>query len=118
MSRVLDAVAYLYPLNLACSQSNDQLAATYFQSDFPLCTPLKLAYALVVQGHRTFFNHITAEMTRYAYTTPAWLIILNMSSGWFDFTEPSLVHGKHSVQCAYAIVRGSSSASIFFKPSI
>ena len=36
-----------------------------------------------------------------------------MSSGWFDFTEPSLttsLEGKQGVHGAYALVRGSSSA--------
>ena len=37
-----------------------------------------------------------------------------MSSGWFDCIEPSLttsLEGKQGVQGAYALVRGSSSAS-------
>ena len=43
-----------------------------------------------------------------------------MSSGWFDCTEPSLttsLEGKQSVQGAYALVRGSSSASNLLEPS-
>ena len=43
-----------------------------------------------------------------------------MSSGWFDSTEPSIttsLEGKHFVQDAYALVRGSSSASNLLEPS-
>ena len=53
-----------------------------------------------------------------------------MSSGWFDCTEPSLttslegkqsvttsLEGKQFVQDAYALVRGSSSASNLLEPS-
>ena len=47
------------------------------------------AYALdrvefgVVQAHRTFSNHIIAEIPRSVE-------FYYMSSGWFDYTEPSL----------------------------
>ena len=44
-----------------------------------------------------------------------------MSSGWFDCTEHSLttsLDGKQFVQDAYALVRGSSSASNLLEPYI
>ena len=44
-----------------------------------------------------------------------------MSSGWFDFTEPSLrtsLQGKQGVPGAYAIVQGGSSTSNHFLTEI
>ena len=58
-------------------------------------------------------NYIIAERVRYVE-------FFHMSSGWFDCTEPSLttsLEGKQFVQNAYAMVRGSSSASNLLEPS-
>ena len=55
----------------------------------------------------TFLNYIIAERARC-------IEFFYMSSGWFDCTEHSLttsLDGKQFVQDAYALVRGSSSAS-------
>ena len=44
-----------------------------------------------------------------------------MSSGWFDYTEPSLstsLQGKQGMQGAYALVRGGSSTSNLVEPEI
>ena len=46
--------------------------------------------------------------------------LAHMSSGWFDYTEPSLstsLQGKQGVQGAYALVRGGSSTSNLVEPS-
>ena len=66
-----------------------------------------------IEPPRTFLNYIIAERARYVE-------FFHMSSGWFDCTEPSLttsLEGKQSVQGAYALVRGSSSASNLLEPS-
>ena len=68
---------------------------------------------VLVLAHRTFSNHIIAEIARRVE-------FFDMSSGWFDSTEPSLtttLQGKQGVQGAYALVRGGSSASNLFEPS-
>ena len=60
-----------------------------------------------------FSNHIIAEIARRVE-------FFDMSSGWFDCTEPSpttSLQGKQGVQGAYALVRGGSSASNLFEPS-
>ena len=53
-----------------------------------LTTPLQVKQSLqgvyvLVQADRTSLNHIDANIARCVE-------FLNMSSGWFDFTEPSL----------------------------
>ena len=48
---------------------------------------------------RTFSNHIVADIARSVE-------FINMSSGWFDCTEPYLttsLHKKQGVQGAYAL---------------
>ena len=67
----------------------------------------------LVRVHRTFSNHIIAEIARRVE-------FFDMRSGWFDCTEPSLttsLQGKQGVQGTYALVRGVSSASNLFEPS-
>ena len=57
-----------------------------------------------IEPPRTFSNHIITEIVRC-------LEFCQMSSGWFDRTEPSLstsLQGKQGVQGAYALVRGGS----------
>ena len=45
--------------------------------------------------------------------------MVDIRSGWFDCTEPSLttsLHGKQGVQGAFALVQGGSSASNLLEP--
>ena len=58
-------------------------------------------------------NHISTEIARCREGC-------HMSSGWFDFTEPSLrtsLQGKQGVPGAYALVRGGSSTSNLIEPT-
>ena len=58
-------------------------------------------------------NHIITEIARCRE-------VCHRSSGWFDFTEPSLrtsLQGKQGVKGAYAIVRGGSSTSNLIEPT-
>ena len=58
-------------------------------------------------------NHIITEIARCRE-------VCHMSSGWFDFTEPSLrtsLQGKQGVPGAYAIVRGGSSTLNLIEPT-
>ena len=66
-----------------------------------------------IEPPRTFLNYIITERARC-------IEFFHMSSGWFDCTEHSLttsLDGKQFVQDAYALVRGSSSASNLLEPS-
>ena len=66
-----------------------------------------------IEPPRTFLNYIIAVSTRCVE-------FFHKSSGWFDCTEPFLttsLDGKKFVQDAYALVRGSSSASNLLEPS-
>ena len=71
------------------------------------CSGTRSGWFKDIEPPRTFSNHIIAEITRCA-------AIFHLSSVWFDCAEPSLtesIQGKQSVQGAYALVRGGSSAS-------
>ena len=67
----------------------------------------------LVRAHRTSSNHIMTEIAGRVE-------FFQMSSGWFDCTEPSLttsLQGKQGVQGARALVRGGLSASNLLEPS-
>ena len=77
---------------------------------------VQAAYALV-RGSSSSSNLLELHHCRESKVC---VEFLHMSSGWFDCTEPSLttsLEGKQFVQDAYALVRGSSSASNLLEPS-
>ena len=66
-----------------------------------------------IEPHRTFSIYILTELAR-------WLDFFHMSSGWFDWTEPSLtasLQGIKGARVLYALVGGGSSTSNLIEPS-
>ena len=77
------------------------------------CLSTSLGFFKHIEPRRTFPNHIITEIAKCVE-------FCDMSSGWFDHTEPSLstsLQGKQGVQVSYALVRGGSSTSNLIEPS-
>ena len=72
------------------------------------CRASKVVEFGVVQAHRTFSNHIIAEIPRSVE-------FYDRSLGWFAYTEPSLP-GEARCTGASALVLGGSSTSNLLKP--